>query len=252
MPSKKTRLAYREYKFNIDAYTPDSIPMSRLAEYLTDLAVLLGNRERVHFNRVEPGSTTPVIRVEWEAEPKVRERLHKVKLKEAPDDVLRADRDINRKLAEDNAIGTLHDPSGSKVLQFPGRELLKKLVFGPITQSGVFQGVPISVGGERDPVPIHLEDGKDKYIVYAKRQVAKEIAQYLFTTPIRVEGSGRWIRHADGEWELLDFRVTDYKLIEDADIRKDVNELRGIPAEWKKLDDPLSVLTEIKQGGKPH
>jgi hypothetical protein len=251
MARRTTKHVYREYKFNIDAFTPDTMPMSRLAEYLADLAVLLGNRERVHFNRIERGSTVPVIRVEWEAEPKVRERLHRVKLREAPEDVQRADRDLNRKLAEDNAIGSLLDPSGGKVLKFPGRELLKKLQFGPITQSATFQGVPISIGGERDPVPIHLEDGKDKHIVYAKRTVAKEIAQYLFTTPIRVEGNGRWIRHADGEWELLDFRVTDYKLIEDADIRKNVGELRSVPGEWKNLDDPLSLLTEIKQGGKP-
>jgi hypothetical protein len=251
MPRQKTKHGYREYKFKIDAFTPDTIPMSRLAEYLADLAVLLGNRERVHFNRVEVGSTTPVVRVEWEAEPKVRDRLHKVKLREAADDVMRADRDINRKLAEDNAIGVLHDPAGSKVLRFPGRELLKRLQFGPISQPGFFQGVPISVGGERDPVPIHLEDGKEKYIVLARRTIAKDIAQYLFTTPIRVDGTGRWMRHADGEWELLDFKVADYRLIEDGDIRKNVGDLRKIPAVWKQFNDPLAELADIKQGGKP-
>lgn len=250
MPQKKKH-AFREYKFKIDAYTPDTIPMSRLAEYLADLSIILGNRERVHFNRLEDGSTTPVVRVEWEAEPKVRDRLHKVKLKEAPEDVLRADREINRKLAEDNAIGTLQDPSGGKVLHFPGRELLKKLIFGPITQPGVFQGVPISVGGERDPVPVHLEDGKDKYIVYARRTVAKDIARFLFTTPIRVEGMGRWIRHADGEWELVDFKVTNYSLVTDGDIRTNINDLRNVPADWKQLDDPLAELESIKQGRKP-
>jgi hypothetical protein len=248
---RKNKDAYREYKFKIDAYTPDTIPMQRLAQYLTDLSTLLGNRDRVHFNRVEAGSTTPVIRVEWEAEPKVRERVHKIKTKEAPDDVLKAEREINRMLAEDNAIGVLQDPVGGKVLQFPGRELLKKLVFGPITQPGVFQGVPISVGGERDPVPIHLEDGKDKHIVWARRTVAKDIAQYLFTAPIRVEGAGRWIRHADGEWELLDFRVQNYKLVEDGDIRTNVAELRNIPSAWKQLDDPLAELDAIKGGRKP-
>jgi hypothetical protein len=158
---------------------------------------------------------------------------------------------MNRRLADDNAIGTLHDPVGGKVLQFPGRELLKKLVFGPISQTGSFQGVPVSVGGERDPVPVHLEDGKEKHIVYAKRTLAKDIAQFLFTTPIRVEGAGRWIRHADGEWELLDFRATTYKLLEDGDIRKDVGILRSIPAEWKQHDDPLAELSEIKEGRKP-
>src|SRR5436190_4533951 len=148
---------YREYKFKIDAYTPDSIPMARLAEYISDLAAVLGNRDRVHFNRVETGSTVPVIRVEWEAEPKVRERVRAVKMKEAPDEALKAARSIDRKLAEDNAVGVLQDPTGGKVLRFPGRELLKKLVFGPISQAGTFQGVPIRVGGEGDPVPIHLE-----------------------------------------------------------------------------------------------
>jgi hypothetical protein len=239
---------YREYKFKIDAFTPDSIPMARLAEYIADLAVVLGNRERVHFNRLEVGSTVPVIRVEWEAEPKVRERIRAVKLKQAPDDALKAARTIDRRLAEDNAVGVLQDPVGGKVLRFPGRELLKKLVFGPITQAGTFQGVPIRVGGEGDPVPVHLEEGTQKFIVLARRTLAKEIAQYLFSAVVRVEGNGRWIRHADGEWELLDFRVASYQLIDDADIRKNIAELQQIPGEWKKLDDPLSVLNEIKRG----
>jgi len=137
MPAKKR--TYREYRFKIDAYTPDTLPMARLAEYIADLAVVLGNRERVHFNRVEAGSTSPVIRIEWEAEPKVRERLRAVKTKEAPEDALRAARDIDRRLAEDNAVGVLQDPTGGKVLRFAGRELLKKLVFGPIAQVGTFQ-----------------------------------------------------------------------------------------------------------------
>ena len=250
MPRKR-KLTYREYKFKIDAYTPDTIPMQRLAQYLADLSILLGNRDSVHFNRIESGSTTPVIRVEWEAEPKVRERVHQVKLKEAPDDVLRAEREINRMLAEDNAIGALQDPVGSKVLQFPGRELLKKLVYGPISQPGVFQGVPIRVGGESDPVPIHLEDGKNKVIVSASRTVAKEIAQFLFSAVVRVEGIGRWIRHADGEWEMLDFKVTGYRLVQDGDIRTNIADLRQIPADWKDIDDPLSVLSDIKHGNKP-
>jgi len=250
MPQKRKR-AYREYKFKIDAYTPDSIPMVRLAEYLSDLAILLGNRDRVHFNRLESGSTTPVIRVEWEAEPKIRDRIQAVKLKEAPDDALEADRRINRRLAEDNAVGVLKDPIGGKILQFPGRELLKKLVFGPISQPGVFQGVPIRVGGEGDPVPIHLEDGKNKVIVSARRTVAKEIAQFIFSAVIRVEGVGRWIRHADGEWEMLDFRVSGHRLVHDGDIRTNIDELRKIPAEWKTLNDPLGELNQIKQGVKP-
>lgn len=246
---RKRKGKYREYKFKIDAYTPDTIPMWRLAEYIADLAGILGSREHVHFNRVERGSTCPIIRIEWEAEPKVRERLRRVRMKEgAPPEALKASRSIDRRLAQDNAVGTLQDPAGGKVLRFPGRENLKKLVFGPISQAGTFQGVPIRVGGEGDPVPVHLEDGKAKYIVYAKRTLAKEIAQYLFSAVIRVEGMGRWIRHADAEWEMLDFKVSQYSLVHDGDVRKNIADLQAIPAEWKTLNDPLSVLKQIKEG----
>lgn len=243
-----TKPKYREYKFKIDAYTPETIPMARLAEYLADLAVVLGNRERVHFSRVEPGSTVPIVRVEWEAEPKVKARIRAVKLKEAPEDALRAARNIDRRLADDNAVGELLDPSGAKVFKFPGRELLTKLAFGPISQPGVFQGVPIRVGGEGDPVPVHLEDGKNKYIVLARRTLAKEIARYLFSAVVRVEGTGRWTRAADGEWELHTFNANSMQLVEDADIRKNIGELRQIEAGWKKLEDPLGELQKIRYG----
>lgn len=36
------------YRFKIDAYSPDTMPMARLAQYMGELAVLLGEREAVH------------------------------------------------------------------------------------------------------------------------------------------------------------------------------------------------------------
>ena len=37
------------YRLKIDAYTPETMPMGRLAEYMADLAVILGERAAVHF-----------------------------------------------------------------------------------------------------------------------------------------------------------------------------------------------------------
>jgi hypothetical protein len=42
-----------EYVFRIDAFTPDTLPMARLAEYLSALAKLLGHQEHTHFVRVD-------------------------------------------------------------------------------------------------------------------------------------------------------------------------------------------------------
>jgi hypothetical protein len=247
--SPKSR-KHREYRFEIDAFTPTTIPMMRLAEYVSDLAKIFGYNSYVHLARIEGGSTVPIVQVDWEAEPKVRERLRAVRTREAPEEAQQAARDIDRRLLQDNAKAALVDPTGSKVLRFCGRENAKKLEFGPITQPGVFQGIPIKVGGENDPVPVHLEDGKDKTIVLARRSLAKEIAQYLFTSVVRVEGTGRWIRHTDGEWEMLSFQATSFKVIEDASLRQNVDDLRQVSADWKKLEDPLAELEQIRRGAK--
>lgn len=241
---------HREYRFEIDAFSPLTIPMARLAEYIADLAKVLGNNNSVHLLKIEGGSTVPVMVVEWEAEPKVRERLRAIKNHDAPEEAQQAAKDIDRRLLQDNARAVLVDPVGSKLFRFAGRESATKMEFGPVSQPGVFQGIPIRVGGENDPVPIHLEDGKDKHIVQARRSLAKDIAQHLFTSVVRVEGTGRWIRHTDGEWEMLSFLAASFTVIEDADIRKNIADLRKVPGEWKKLDDPLAELEQIRRGAK--
>lgn len=241
---------HREYKFEIDAFTPATVPMARLAEYVSDLAKMFGNSSYVHLARIEEGSTVPVVLVDWEAEPKVRERLKAIRNHEAPEEAQQAAKDMDRRLLQDNAKGVLVDPMGSKVLRFCGRENATKLEFGPINQAGQFQGIPIKIGGENDPVPVHLEDGKDKTIVLARRSLAKEIAQHLFTSVVRVEGTGRWIRHSDGEWEMLSFHATSFRVVEDASLRKNLEDLRQISADWKKLDDPLAELEQVRRGSK--
>lgn len=248
MPSMRK---HREYRFEIDAFSPATIPMSRLAEYVSDLAKMFGNNNSVHLSKIEGGSTVPVIMVEWEAEPKVRDRIKAIKNRDAPEEAQEAAKDIDRRLLQDNAKAVLIDPTGGKILRFAGRENATKMEFGPISQAGVFQGIPIKIGGENDPVPVHLEDGKEKHIVLVRRSLAKDMAQHLFTSLVRVEGAGRWIRHTDGEWEILSFHATSFKVIEDADLRDNISELRDLPGEWKKLHDPLAALEEIRRGTKP-
>jgi hypothetical protein len=243
---------HREYRFQIDAFAPASMPMSRLAEYVSNLAKVFGSNNSVHLLKIESGSTVPVILVDWEAEPKVQERLRAVKSQEAPEEAIQAVKDIDRLLLEDNAKAVLRDPTGGKVLAFAGRDSATRMVFGPINQAGVFQGVPIKVGGENDPVPVHLEDGKQKHIVLARRSLAKDIAQYLFTTVVRAEGTGRWVRHSDGEWEMLAFHAASFSVVAEGNIRSNIAELRQVPGEWKSLDDPVTELERIRHGSKPH
>ncbi|MYE01975.1 MAG: hypothetical protein F4Y03_12000 [Alphaproteobacteria bacterium] len=138
-----------EYRFVIDAYSPETLPMARLAEYKANLARLLGRAEQVHFLRIEGGSTALVQRVESEAGPEVRSRIDSLADGSAPDDALRAFRALNRCLADDKTAGSLRD-GGGEVVRFPGREQRPPPVFGSFNQAGVLDGRLIRVGGRDD------------------------------------------------------------------------------------------------------
>src|SRR5580700_963677 len=123
VPKKRITKVGTEYRFRIDAYTPDTIPMSRLAEYMAELSRLLGERNAVHFRRLLRGSCVLVQRIDREAVPKVRERVIRVRAGDAPTDATRAYNTINKFLRDDNAIGVLRDKEAhGVVVRFPGRE----------------------------------------------------------------------------------------------------------------------------------
>jgi hypothetical protein len=91
-----------EYQFRIDAYSPATIPMARLAQYMAELAVLFGERDSVHFRGLTKGSTILNARIDREAVPKVRDRVMAVRA--GAGDPMRAFHALNKLLRADNAV----------------------------------------------------------------------------------------------------------------------------------------------------
>src|SRR5450759_1912539 len=125
-----------EYRLRIDVFSVESLPMSRLAEYMTELARLLGEQERVHFSRLEPGSAVLVSSVENPAVPKVGERLHKVREGHGPKDAMQAYKALDTLLAKDNAIASLTAEGGAEIIAFPGRTRPEPMRYGPFREEG--------------------------------------------------------------------------------------------------------------------
>lgn len=110
------------YRFRIaDSYTPETLPMERLAEYMAALAKLLGEPTGVHFDDVRSGSAVLVAKVDVPAQPKVRERVHKLRTGDATQDVVKAFHDLDELLRRDNATGELTSDDGGVIVPFPGR-----------------------------------------------------------------------------------------------------------------------------------
>src|ERR1700722_17504157 len=124
-----------EYNFSIDAYSPDTLPMKRLAQYIQQLADLYGNHDQVHFARIEKGSAVLVAAVENTAVPKVRERIESAKTENGSPEILRAWDNINDLLRKDNAKASLREAGSAEILEFPGREMPQPDFKGSISQA---------------------------------------------------------------------------------------------------------------------
>lgn len=238
----------KERRFKIDVFTPESLPMERLAEYMLQFAKLLGEPERVHFVDVEPGSAVLRARVEDVALPKVERRVADASRGQGDVVALKALQSLDDMLAEDNAVGVLLDDGGGEIIAFLGRNRPTPLEYGPFREDGVLEGVIIKVGGKGSSVPIWLQDGDTVYKnCAARRPLARKLAKHYDAGLLRVSGSGSWMRLATGAWLMRSFEIKDFVLLDDAPLADVIKRLHGVEgADWG--DDPLSDLARLRTG----
>ena len=243
----------QEYRFVIDAFTPETMPMARLAEYMADLAELLGEKSEVHFVRVDSGSVAIVQSIEVEAIPKVRERLAMAHRGDASTKVMNAFSSLNARLSIDNGTGKIESPDGAVILRFPGVLLAQDESFGVISQPGSLDGVVIRVGGKRDDAPVTLQDGENFYNCFSSRSIAKQLGAHLFSNQIRVYGNGRWFRDDEGIWRLKEFAINSFEMLDETPLLEIVRDLRGLPGNnWNSIENPWTELDVMRNGSVRH
>lgn len=238
-------MSSNEYAFRIDVFTPDTLPMARLAEYMAALADLLGHKESTHFARIEEGSARLVSRVEEQDATKVQRRLEAVTGANPPQSAAKAFKTLDDMLAEDNAVGEVIGPAGAIIIPFPGRTRPKALTFPAFRQDGSIDGQIVNIGGRDKTAHVTLRDGGLIYTnIDLSREVARELAKHLYGTKVRLFGSGRWERHPDGAWKLLGFTVDRYEVLDDAPLGDVLAAIRSIPGSSPSVNnyDELMAL----------
>lgn len=245
-PKSKTRGEGTEYRLKIDAYSPDTMPMARLAEYMAELATFLGERDAVHFRRVTRGSTVLNAKVDREAVPKIRDRVATVCAGDAAGETLRAFNSLNKLLRNDNATAVLRDnePRGI-VVRFPGRDTAEEK-FASVRQQGSLDGIVTGIRGKDETIHITLlVDGQQVTGCETNRTIAKQLGA-KFYEPVRLFGRGRWGRDADGMWSLLHFKIESFESLQDEPLASALVSLRQIPTEWG--EDAYTELTRMRKG----
>ena len=239
---------HEEYEFWIDAYSPDTISMKRLGEYMTKLGKLLGQEDRVHFYELRGGSTAIAMKVECEASPKIRTRIDNIKISEAANDPVA--RELNDMLRADNAIAELRQVvAGQKenLLKFAGREVPKPQKVGPFSEPATIKGLLVRLEGKDTTKHVSILDAQGKVWAGAMSlEVAVQCRELMFEH-VAVEGVAKWIRSEDGTWSLVDFNISSCKPLENNTLKEDINALRSIEGnQWKTMDDPIAYIHQLR------
>jgi hypothetical protein len=247
--------SHDEYHFKIDAYTPETIPMARLAEYMNELAKLMANADRVHFQNLISGSTVIAYQVEREAAPKVALRVDEIRRGDPPDDARPHYKRLNEMLRDDNAVGELErvgpeKGTTAKILRFPGREVPRPEKVGPFSELTTFDGELVRIGGRDQTAHIQIQDAEGRtWTGELSRDLARELKNYLWEGPIlRVEGNAKWIRTEEGNWEIKSFRINSYKILPKDTLLDVVERVRKIEgSEWRSTNDPIKFIRDIRK-----
>jgi hypothetical protein len=237
----------KTYELHIDAFTPSTIPMARLAEYMADFATLLGQEEHVHFEKLKVGSMAVVSRVDPVAQNKVQRRLDEARYGTAPKPAMDAFRQIDERLAADNAAGRILQGQ-TKIIEFPGRNRPVASSVGPVVQPGTLDGEVIQVGGRDESINIHIRSGDDIHYCVTSKAIARRLAQHIFGPPIRVRGKGTWSRAESGEWKLRRFDIEGFETPDETPLSKVFDGLRSrlAPPEGGRLN-PIDLMHQLRR-----
>jgi len=242
-------MAKKEIRFHIEGTTPHTLPMARLAEYLAELSVLFGNKQHVHFLRVETGSMPCVIEVDQEYEEKVFTRVKRAALKRGPKDAVRANSSLRAMLKKDGLWAELQQDNGNVVASYPLITENKQETFGPFWQDGSLDGFVVRLGGIDETLPVHLLYEGRQYICNASREIVRELGPRIWGEPVRVHGRGKWYRNEQGIWEMLFFDIHSWENLKATTLSDAIAHLRAIPNnELLSLRDPLAEMRKIRSG----
>ena len=239
---------HSQYEFKIDIFSPNSLPMARLAEYLTELSKLYGERDFVHFKQVAKGSAILRSEVDTPARIKVNKRIYLAFSNDAPPELVATVKNINRLLLADKAVGTLRERDGEVIHKFPGRNT-------PITEEVTIhdhsdiEGVIVRLGGKDESAPIWIRnlDGEILKNIECTLSMARDLAPLLYGDPVRLSGRAQWTRNSDGFWELKHMKVASFERLDDSPLSEVVKELCGIENnDWTKEEDPQEKLSQIR------
>ncbi len=243
---------FEELSFVIPGYTPETMPLNRLIEYLQQMAVVLGDPENLHLVEIRTSSVAPVLHAPRSTALQARERAQQVQRGDGTKRQLDAFNRIRRMVRRD-AVGTKY--AGRPALLRTTDRVLLEIPAAP-DDSGIIEGLRqfttidgrlIRVGGAGENAALQVQelDGRVLSGFIVRRELAKELASLLYE-PVRLMGVGQWGRNEDGAWSLERMLVQSYERLEDEDATATLARLQDLNVTWP--EDAWDRLMREREG----
>jgi hypothetical protein len=239
---------FDELCFVIPGYTPETIPLGRLIEYLQQMAVVLGDPENLHLVEIREGSVSPVLHAPKAVAIEARERAGRLQKGDGTQkqvDAYNRIRRMVRRDARDASKPALLRSHERVLLEIPAAPEEIGMLSG-FRQATVVDGQLIRVGGAGEDAQLQVQDlqGKTLSGLTAKRPLAKELAMRMWE-PVRLHGVGLWGRTSDGIWVLERMQVQSFEPLEDEELGLTVERLRSLDVVWPK--DAVELLQNERE-----
>ena len=178
-----------QYEFIIKDFSPSTLKISRLAEYLKELSKIFGETHKIYFDRVDEGSVCLKFNIEERIEKKISEHLIKrFNSKEIQDSIL-------QKLLEKDETSAILKISDGKMIQFPGIENPKKIKEFTISCERVTTGKIVSISGKDKTINVDLLDNGIEYYCLCFEDIVKKLKWGMY---ISAATEGYWIKTDEG------------------------------------------------------
>lgn len=222
------------FKFTVPGYSPETMPLDRLMDYLNQLSIVLGNPGDLHLVGVEKGSTRPVLAMRHDVALKARHHAREVAEGGGSARRREAYTAIRRMVAQDGGkTAVLKEPRGAVILKFPSVDIGQDQIINSLRQPTSIEGTLVRLGGigENAQLLIQELDGTVIAGCTASRAVAQEMAHLIYHA-IRVSGIGSWHRTEAGKWEIARLHVQTFEPLDESELEDVVAKLRGVSVEW--------------------
>ncbi len=238
---------FERFEFVLPGYTPETMPLNRLIEYLNQLMVILGNPSDLHLIDIKKSSTKPVFLLPHHAAVIARKRARETWEGGGPVRAREAYRRIRRMVSDDGGKPAVLTSKKATILEFPSVDVGADQEIGSVRQATSVTGELIRVGGETEFDQILLRDVSGAVIAgcFATKDVAKKLAKHLHEC-VRLHGVASWHRDRHGRWQIARMKVQTFEQVDDESLSDAVAAVQAAVTDWP--EDLSEKLLEMRRG----